>query len=76
MDACARNKDNVNENATIHVLLIIETSFYLENCHFGCGYKQDVFQNGACWNSRLYSIQNYLKAVTSQHKKFRQKGLD
>ena len=31
----------VNKN----VLLIIETSFYLENCHFGCGYKRDVLQN-------------------------------
>ena len=31
MFACARKKDMVNKN----VLLIIETSFYLENCHFG-----------------------------------------
>ena len=30
--ACARKKDMVNKN----VLLIIKTSFYLENCHFGC----------------------------------------
>ena len=42
MFACARKKDMVNKN----VLLIIETSFYLENCHFGCGYKRDVLQNG------------------------------
>ena len=41
MFACARKKDMVNKN----VLLIIETSFYLENCHFGCGYKRDVLQN-------------------------------
>ena len=26
-------------------LLIIETRFYLENCHFGCAYKRDVLQN-------------------------------
>ena len=26
--------------------IIFETSFYLENCHFGCGYKRDVLQNG------------------------------
>ena len=41
MFACARKKDMVNKN----VLLITETSFYLENCHFGCGYKRDVLQN-------------------------------
>ena len=22
-----------------NLLLIVETSLYLENCHFGCGYK-------------------------------------
>ena len=29
-----------------NVLLIIKTSFYLNICHFGCGYKRDVLQNG------------------------------
>ena len=47
MVACARKKDMVNKN----VLLIIETSFYLENCHFGCGYKQDVLQNETCYKT-------------------------
>ena len=33
-------------NVLLITVLIIKTSFYLKNCHFGCGYKRDVLQNG------------------------------
>ena len=46
MVACARKKDNVNENAIIHVLHIIETSFYLENVTLGVVINEMCFKMG------------------------------
>ena len=40
----------------LKVLLINETSFYFENCHFVCANKRDVLQNGTRQYSRLYGI--------------------